>query len=711
MLTNTKHLVRLAQEQALTSFAELVQTMLVETDRSISSAVRSAPATEHAAMNAARHWIGDKGREFRAKMVARYTVYLERAIETMHTDLRAGLHNFRADELTLVEDNVMTRQVELDRVVVRLRDVDQLSLGRINLTIATLHGVSKVLERENPFRPYLAARALYETMREMVKDTTVSKVLFDHMAGAMANQLPDYYAAILANFESRGMNARLLATPSEMNRAQRLHMNGQHGGAPPQQIEALQQLVWQVLDERKSQRSPRSAAEDDRPPAEPPAPRRPAVETQLRLLQRLSAGADGDQARPLAVSEQIGDKADPSDRLIIDLVGRAFDHILHEELLLPAMRTQLHRLHVPFLRAALLDPLALHDALHPARSLLDRLGTLAAGMRAHQSGEEAMCAEAARLIDHVLDRFDQDMAIFSDAERDLDRFVSELMRSTDPTHGAIVNHIDAAEASGAQFTAVQKALAALLSPLKPDPRIAGFIDKFWIDVILCQRDGGGDAELLPELIWSAQQKTTPADRAALLRTLPDLVRRVREGIELLGLPPQESQAALDQLVAVHMDVLGNRIAPGGPSMGLDWLRLHFGQFAATGTASAAAPLPRAEIERALAAHGVRATLYTEPAQRTATSSDKAWLAQARPGAACEAMIDGSFVAVRLAAVNAHHSAFVFSTLETAPPLVYQKAAMLAAIDGGVLRPLESASLFERAVGSVMAAGGLQAQVR
>ena len=706
MHANTKHTVRLAQQQALTSFSELVQNMLAETEVSISGAVRGAPSNEHAAMNTARNWINDKGREFRTKMLARYTVYLERAIETMHTDLRAGLDNIRADELTLVEDNVMTRQVELDRVVVRLRDVDQLSLGRINLTIATLHGVSKVLERENPFRPYLAARALYETMREMVKDAAVSKVLFDHMAGAMAKQLPDYYAAILAHFESRGVNPRLLAQPTEMNRAQRMHMNAQHAGAPPQHLQALQQLVWQVLDERQSARLPRNAAEGERTPPEPLASQRPALETRLRLLQRVSAGADGDQARPLAVNEQIGDKADASDRLIIDLVGAAFNHILHDALLLPAMRTQLHRLHVPFLRAALLDPLVLHDAGHPARSLLDRLGTLAAGMRPQQAGDEAISAEAARLIDHVLHRFDQDTAIFSEAERDLDRFVSDLMRNTDPLHGAIVNHIDAAEASGAQFAAVQKALAALLAPLKADPRIARFIEQFWIDVILCQRDGSGDAELLPELIWSAQQKTTPADRAALLRMLPDLVRRVREGLELLGLPPQASQAALDQLVAVHMDVLGNRIAPGGPSMGLDWLRLHFDQFTATGTASASAPLPRADIERALAAQGVRATLFTEQAQRAPVPGDKASLALARPGAGFEAMVDGGFVAVRLLAVNAHHSAFVFSMQGSTPPLVYQKAAMLAAMDGGVLRPVEPAPLFERAFGAAMAGGGL-----
>jgi hypothetical protein len=194
-----------------------------------------------------------------------------------------------------------------------------------------------------------------------------------------------------------------------------------------------------------------------------------------------------------------------------------------------------------------------------------------------------------------------------------------------------------------------------------------------------------------------------------MRTLPDLVRRVREGLDLLGMSPPESKAALDQLVAVHMDVLGKRIAPGMPSMGLDWLRLHFAQFTAAGVSSASAPVAPAQIEAALAARGLRATLYSGPALREPLPVEGEWLVRARPGAGFEAMVDGTFVAVRLVAVSAHHTAFVLSMPEPAPPLVYRKAALLAAMHDGTLRPVEYAPLFERAVGSVMAGVGSQAR--
>jgi hypothetical protein len=214
---------------------------------------------------------------------------------------------------------------------------------------------------------------------------------------------------------------------------------------------------------------------------------------------------------------------------------------------------------------------------------------------------------------------------------------------------------------------------------------------------------------LPELIWSAQEKAAPADRGVLMRALPTLVRRIREGIAVLGLPAAESQAALDQLAAVHMDVLGQRVPPGGKSMSLDWLHVHFAPLqAATAPAAAAAPLSAGALASALAEMDVPAVVHSEPVWRDAMAVDEDWLAQARPGASFETMVDGRFMVVRLETVNADQSAFVFSTPAPALPLVYRKNALLAAMHTGALRPVEYAPLFQRAVSSAMAGLGAPA---
>ncbi|MDQ2823681.1 MAG: DUF1631 domain-containing protein [Pseudomonadota bacterium] len=706
MPNNTKHIVRLAQQQALSGFAALVNQMLADTDVQIGAALRTTTAAEHVALNGARYWLHEKGRGFRDIMLAKFSVLLERAMETMHTDLRAGLHDIRADMLSLVEDDVMTRQIELDRLAVRLRDVDEISLGRINLTIATLHGVSKVRERENPFRPYLAARALYETLRETAREPAVAKVLFEQMATAMAARLPNYYAAILAHFEARGVDSRLLAQPSEMTRAQRERLNAQYGSGGPDQVQGLQELVRQVLEERPGANvRPAAAARAPANAALKQPPQRSRLDAQLRQLQQTRA-SDNDAAAPaaLTLSEQIGEKADPLDRITIDLVGLVFDYVGRTKLLLPTLRTLLGRLHVPFLRAALLDPDMLQQRGHPARSLLDRLGMLGAAMVPGVDALQTLPAEASRLIEQVRQDFDVDTTVFAHAERVLDSIVDAMLQRANPVYGVLAETIAAADVNGARHAALQSKLNTMLAPLQLDPRLTAFIDTTWTTVMLHQDGAALGAALLPELVWSAQAKTTPADRSVLMRSLPDLVRRIREGILLLGLPAEGSKAALDQLVDIHMDVLGQRIAPGGRSTSLDWLHVHFSQLGVA-AAAPAAPLPAAAIEAVLARQGLRAMVHDQPEQRDPAPIDAEWLAGARPGAGYEMEFDGSFVVVRLETASADKSTFIFSTPAPAPPLVCRQNAFLAAMHTGALRPVEYAPLFERAVSSVMSGLG------
>jgi hypothetical protein len=361
----------------------------------------------------------------------------------------------------------------------------------------------------------------------------------------------------------------------------------------------------------------------------------------------------------------------------------------------------LGRLHVPFLRAAVLDPGLLQNHGHPARSLLDRLGTLAAAMLPGAGGLQALLGEASRMVDQVRQTFDVDTLVFANVERELDAVVDAMLQRSEPLYAALGKTIEAADANGAHFTAMQKTLRGLLAPLKLDPRLDAFIDTVWLKVMLRQGGGVIDVALLPELVWSAQAKTNPADRSMLMRALPDLVRRIRDGIALLGLPQEEAKAALDQVAAVHMDVLGGRLPPDGPSTSLDWLHVHFAPLGAEGAAAAAAPLPASALEAELGRHGMRAVVYGEPAWRDALPVDGEWLARARPGASFETLIENRVTVVRLETVSADQSIFVFSGPAPALPIVYRRNALLSAMHAGAIRPVEHAPLFDRAVHAAM----------
>ncbi len=217
-----KRIIRLAKDRALSSFSALSEQTVVEADTMVSRSMSETVGDELRNLSAVRTFLRGEARTLRTRMDRHFAGLLERAMQTMHVDQRnAALLEINYQTLTLIDDDVVTRQIEVDRMVGRLRDAEPIALGRVNLTIAVMHNDSDARERENPFRPYLLARALYEALRELMWEESQSKLLFDTLSVAMANRLPGFYSGIVEVFESGGITARLTARPSAMSRAER----------------------------------------------------------------------------------------------------------------------------------------------------------------------------------------------------------------------------------------------------------------------------------------------------------------------------------------------------------------------------------------------------------------------------------------------------------------------------------------------------------
>lgn len=224
--------ILLARERAQFRFSVLTAQMLQDARASLTQQIPVArsPAEQKTA-TLSRDFLEAQGRNFLDRLKAKYDMHLERGMQTMYRDLRPGMRNVSIDSLTLVDEQSVVRQMEVERRVLRLREADQNSLSRLNLMIAQLHNESDIRERENPFRPYLMARALHDVLIEMTATTDICTMLFDHLSGALASHLPDYFSAIREVFESNGVHARLVARPSAMTRRDR-QMAQEHAAQP-----------------------------------------------------------------------------------------------------------------------------------------------------------------------------------------------------------------------------------------------------------------------------------------------------------------------------------------------------------------------------------------------------------------------------------------------------------------------------------------------
>ncbi|MES2320227.1 MAG: DUF1631 family protein [Pseudomonadota bacterium] len=795
-----KRLIRLAKDRALSSFSSLAEQTVVEADTMTTRGMAEAGPEESRNLSTVRTFLRGEARTLRTRMDRHFAGFLERAMVTMHTDLRgSALQEINYQTLTLIDDDVVTRQIEVDRMVSRLRDAEPIALGRVNLTIAVMHNDSEARERENPFRPYLLARSLYEALRELMWEEAQSKLLFDTLSVAMAHRLPGFYAGIVEVFEAGGITARLTARPSAMSRSERDRLAwqraaqqmagnidpsglsgfsglpnlaglsglqgfaglpdlsglsgiaglsgapGSHGTggsgrssepavpapkyeAPLNEEQALQarlmprllrlkdiqagsaegalagkgqdliDVVWNIFHQPKGTRSTRTLST-----IRLDGERAPLDSTLLELQQGVGAGEEA--PAPLALRDLAGETS-ADERRTMDVVALLFESMIHDELLGAGMHRQLARLYLPFVRAALIEPDLLHNAGHPVRRLVDRIGSVAVGLANDAAALPALEAELEGIVGAVLDLFDDDMHIFIDAERALDAFVSTQLVVTSPRIGPCIEAISEAEAASTRLAGAGAALSAALQPLQIDPRLADFILGTWARVLSHTENGSAASiALLPELLWSAQEKTTPEDRSAMMRMLPGLVKQVREGMAEIALPEAPSKAAFDRLVAVHMDVLGNKQEAARNRMTLEQFREHFQGFTID---SKVAPedgregwVGKFELEAALGQHQVEATLHAKAANRLPQTSDADWLAWARPGTAFEIRIEEKYRPALLCTVSSGGCAYLFTIAGEEAPVIYLRAPLLEAFEHWILRPLEYAPLYDRAVESLM----------
>ena len=177
-MENSDNVLQLAKERALFGFTAIVQQGLFDVEVRIEQLMPEArTGTENYELVASRQFVQNSGKAFVKKVEADYRGLLDRAMETMYKEWRVSIDKISMNNLTLVDDDTVQTLIEVDRLVLRIRDADDINLRKLNLIVAQVNGKHDAAERENPFRPYLMARSLHNVLRVMVPEEEVNKKL------------------------------------------------------------------------------------------------------------------------------------------------------------------------------------------------------------------------------------------------------------------------------------------------------------------------------------------------------------------------------------------------------------------------------------------------------------------------------------------------------------------------------------------------------
>jgi hypothetical protein len=751
--TEYKRLIDTAKERATFGFLALVQRALQDTDRNMVRLLSEAKSgLDQSALMAVRHFLRQDGNVFLRKIDVLYRGYLERAMQTMYVDIRAGMRKLSAGDLALIDDDVLTFQIEIGRLAQRMRDANEEGIGRLNVIIAQLHGQRDAKERENPFRPYLIARALFEATSETAQDEAKAKLLFEHLADAIVAQLPGFYSSIREVFETSGIRGKFTIQHSRQRHFQR-YFGAPAGLAnmPPQfGAQIMPGLQWMMqavqaggasgFDGNGVDAAPNSVEDLIRrlmapglaplAPAQAKASSLHPIAGQLTQLQKSMARSEGDRVKPRVRDSLDLDKASTMDRMTIEVVSMLFAFILEDDQIPESLRERIGRLQVPMLKAAILDPELMHRDDHPARQLLNRMSSAAMSIDPASSQGRRLTAEVDRITQRILDDFDTDVSVFSSSLLEFERFLANHLRQSDARISLGIEALEAAEKVSVLMTNLTAVLCDMLVPLNVDKRVSDIIVRVWphalaratwIDAVKKVPPSDprslfiGYRAVLPDLVWSVQEGLGQQGRARLVGMLPELVKRINATLQMIKLPEEECREIMDLLVAIHTQVLRQADGNGDSALDIDTLRQIFSRITVhwqhVSWELEEPPQPREEV-----INDVLAKLRIAPQVNFAvnaistSAADREFLMQTYLlGTKVDIRKGEESRSAQLMWVSTHRSLYLFRYDDDRSMVIYTHAALLESLREAVIVPVEYAPVFERAVDSLLfGAGKVQA---
>lgn len=293
-------------------------------------------------------------------------------------------------------------------------------------------------------------------------------------------------------------------------------------------------------------------------------PASPALAAALAPRQDVSAPAYGGESvtliedySPAGVAQVAGrlrlqtaelkNKAETKgEKATIEIVALMFQAILQEDRIPPAIRVWFARLQMPVLRVALAEPDFFGSANHPARQLIDRMGSCVMGFDASGIQGGPLEKEIKRVVQVIEQYPETGKRVYELVYSEFQKFLQKFLAGSGATQkvASVAQQVEQKETLTIQYTIEMR---NMLKDIPVRDEVRTFLFKVWAEVlaVAAVRKGPQHAETLDlkrtssDLVWAASAKPDRADRARVIQNLPKLLQRLRAGMTLLGMAPSQ----------------------------------------------------------------------------------------------------------------------------------------------------------------------------
>lgn len=230
-----------------------------------------------------------------------------------------------------------------------------------------------------------------------------------------------------------------------------------------------------------------------------------------------------------------------TEKATIEIVALMFQSILAEDRIPPTIRVWFARLQMPVLRVAIAEPEFFDSLQHPARQLIDRMGSCVLGFDVAVSGG-AMESEIKRVVQVIEQYPETGRRVFQLVYDEFQKFLSKFLSAQGSASRvvSVAQKIEQKETMTIQYTIEMR---NMLNDMPVRDEIREFLFKVWAEVlaIAAMRNGPQHQQTInlkraaADLVWAAGAKPNRVDRTKVIADLPKLLQWLRLGMSMLGL--------------------------------------------------------------------------------------------------------------------------------------------------------------------------------
>ncbi|MBS1144717.1 MAG: hypothetical protein H6R14_2123 [Proteobacteria bacterium] len=496
-----------------------------------------------------------------------------------------------SSRITLVGEEDLELGIRLDNMTARLFESTGGSLWKTHLRFVTLLRRPDLPKSANPVGPKGVVEGL-NAMFEAAGAVAISKKLelLDRIEACLLEGLPALYAEINDFLDRNGIDAAQPAIITAKEGAVAATAPDAAPAIPENALLALQQtLLARVPGLADAPAMPMGGSGGgaassllNQAMLERLVTRLDELDRQGVLEQRFASPKGGDGMIPALFSSdgnfashpkvlksaELGIPTTAGEGLAIDTLAMIFEAIFANPALPDALKSVISSLQITLLKVAMKDNSLFGNAQHPARLVIDRMGQAVLGLPQDVSARHPVFSRLAAIATALRADPAGELDAFETALQQLDALIDErgnaLAEAAKPYIPAIALLERDDEAAIRAGQALEKFLES-----RPPASIRSFIEQSWSKLLqkVWLANGEQSAEwqealsVIEDLLWTIQPKADADERKTLARRLPDILKRLKDGMGRIGLAPDAEAAFLDECFELQTRALRAMPAP------------------------------------------------------------------------------------------------------------------------------------------------------